>query len=215
MVVVEDDPYGELYYEESRLPSVFEMAGKVEGPIVNVGTFSKVLSPGLRVGWVAGNRNVIEKLVQAKQSADLHTSTLNQYITLELVKGGLLERHVPVLRSEYKQRRDTMLEALKGFMPNNVIWSCPAGGMFLLLRLQGGISGREVAGAALERQVVVVPGDDFHVQGGQNSLRLNFSNCSPARNRFIKKSPRWFCTNGTSSCVVAIAVPHEYCRKSF
>ena len=95
MIVVEDDPYGALRYEGEALPSIFELSGRCGGPVVKVGTFSKVLSPGIRVGWVIANQALIEKLVPAKQAADLHTSTINQDVALELVKNGLLREHVP------------------------------------------------------------------------------------------------------------------------
>jgi 2-aminoadipate transaminase len=178
-IVVEDDPYGELRYEGEPLPSVFEIAGKCDGPVLRVGTFSKVLSPGLRVGWVTGNATVIEKLVQAKQSADLHTSTLNQYLAFELASSGLLATHVPKLCAEYKLRRDAMLSALENYLPRDVTWSKPAGGMFLLLKLPEAVSGRSIAELALARNVLVVPGDDFHLEAGGNTLRLNFSNSPP------------------------------------
>jgi 2-aminoadipate transaminase len=183
MIVVEDDPYGELRYEGSSLPSLFEVSGKGEGPVIRVGTFSKVLSPGLRVGWVVANPAVIEKLVRAKQSADLHTSTCNQYIALELARNGVLEKQIPRLRAAYRERRDTMLEALQQWMPPGARWSRPAGGMFLLLKPGAEISGHDIAQAALREQVLVVPGEDFHVRGGRNTVRLNFSNCAPARIR--------------------------------
>jgi len=179
VVVVEDDPYGELRYEGEPLQSIFELGGKCNGPVVSVGTFSKVLSPGLRVGWVVAHQKLIEKLVLAKQSTDLHTSTFNQYVAWELATSGLLEHHVPRLRAEYERRRDAMLEALSTFMPAEVSWSRPAGGMFLLLRLPEELKGAEIARAALAAKVVVVPGEDFHIAGGENSLRLNFSNCAP------------------------------------
>jgi 2-aminoadipate transaminase len=179
MIVVEDDPYGDLRYDGEALPSIFSIAGKTSGPVVSVGTFSKVLAPGLRVGWVVADRPLIEKLVQAKQAADLQTSTLNQYLALKLATGGLLETQVPRLCNEYRCRRDAMLQALNEFMPAGVLWSKPAGGMFLLLTLPGAIAGADVSRAALAENVLVVPGEDFHVVGGENTLRLNFSNCPP------------------------------------
>jgi 2-aminoadipate transaminase len=179
MIVIEDDPYGELRYEGEALPSIFEIADKTNGPVVRVGTFSKVLAPGLRVGWMIGDRRLLEKVVQAKQSTDLHTSTFNQYLALELVASGLLETQIPKLCSEYRRRRDVMLEALKEAMPDGVQWTRPEGGMFLLLTLPNELKGADIARAALAENVLVVPGEDFHVIGGENTLRLNFSNCTP------------------------------------
>jgi 2-aminoadipate transaminase len=179
LIVVEDDPYGELRYDGEALPSVFEFAGKTDGPVVRVGTFSKVLAPGLRVGWLIADRALLEKVVQAKQSSDLHTSTFNQYLALELVANGLLDTQIPKLCSEYRHRRDVMLESLSETMPEGVEWTTPEGGMFLLITLPAGVNGAEIARAALSENVLVVPGEDFHVIGGENTLRLNFSNCTP------------------------------------
>jgi 2-aminoadipate transaminase len=179
LIVVEDDPYGALRYEGEPLPSIFELSGRCNSSVVSVGTFSKVLSPGLRVGWAVAHPVLIEKLIQAKQSADLHTSTINQHLALELVKNGLLEKHVPVLCNEYRKRRDTMLHALRQHMPDGVSWTEPAGGMFLLMTLPEGINGAMLARAALNENVLVVPGADFHVVGGENTVRINFSNAKP------------------------------------
>ena len=179
MIVIEDDPYGALRYEGDPLPSLFELASRAEGPVVRTGTFSKVLSPGLRLGWIIANRSLIEKLVPAKQAADLHTSTFNQYLALEMVKNGVLESHVPKLCAEYRDRRDAMLRALKDQMPEGVSWSKPEGGMFLLMTLPPAISGSDLARAALTHNVLVVPGEDFHVLDGENTIRMNFSNASP------------------------------------
>jgi 2-aminoadipate transaminase len=179
MIVVEDDPYGQLRYEGEALPSVFDLAGKTDGPVVRVGTFSKVLAPGLRVGWLIADRALLEKAVQAKQSTDLHTSTLNQYLALELVKNGVVSSQIPKLCREYRYRRDVMLESLTERMPAGVQWTKPEGGMFLLVTLPADVKGAEIARAALAENVLVVPGEDFHVVGGENTLRLNFSNCTP------------------------------------
>ena len=179
LIVVEDDPYGALRYEGEALSSIFELSGGCSGPVIKVGTFSKVLSPGIRVGWVIANQALIEKLVPAKQAADLHTSTINQHVALELVKNGLLHEHVPMLCNEYKTRRDTMLRALKQDMHEGVSWTEPAGGMFLLMTLPESLDGSTLARAALKENVLVVPGADFHVVGGENTVRLNFSNAKP------------------------------------
>jgi 2-aminoadipate transaminase len=179
LIVVEDDPYGSLRYEGEALPSIFELSGRCRGPVIKVGTFSKVLSPGIRVGWVIADAALIEKLVPAKQAADLHTSTNNQQVASELVKSGLLREHVPMLCSEYAKRRDAMLCALKLHMPNGVSWTEPAGGMFLLMTLPESMDGTTLARAALKENVLVVPGADFHVVGGENTVRINFSNAKP------------------------------------
>ena len=176
LLIVEDDAYGELRYDGEPLPSLFELSG---GKVIFAGTFSKVLAPGLRVGWIVAPRELTDAFVRAKQGMDLHTSTFTQYLAWELIEAGVVESQLPILRREYRARRDAMLEALAGAMPPVCAWNTPQGGMFLLLRLPPQISAREAARAALERNVLVVPGDDFHVAGGTNTLRLNFTNSQP------------------------------------
>lgn len=175
-ILIEDDPYRELRFEGETLPSLLELSGNVEGPVISVGSFSKVLAPGLRLGWIIASPKVIERLVQARQAADLHTSTFTQYIAWELIQAGTIDKILPRLRSAYRMKRDRMLAALERHMPAEASWTRPEGGMFLLLSLSASIDGREVAREALENGVAVVPGEEFHVSGGENTLRLNFSN---------------------------------------
>ncbi len=148
--------------------------------VVYQGTFSKVLAPGLRVGWVIAHAAVIDKLVQAKQATDLHTSTLAQLVVWELVRDGLLERQIPRLREAYHLRRDAMLAALEAYFPAGVRWTRPDGGMFLLVTLPEHLEAAALLQRALQENVAFVPGDDFHAQGeGRHTLRLNFSNARP------------------------------------
>ena len=203
--LVEDDPYGELRYSGDPLPHLLELdiqagcsgtrdtsadGGTVrtetprflpcDGSVIHVGTFSKVLVPGLRVGWVIAGEPVIEKIVQAKQAADLHTSTLNQYIALELVRDGVLDQQIPILRQAYRVRRDAMLVALQKYFPAEVTWTRPDGGMFLMVTLPKGLSAAEILQQSIPHKVAFVPGEDFHLNGnGQNTFRLNFSNARP------------------------------------
>lgn len=184
--LVEDNPYGELRYDGESLPHLLELdaaekAGTLGGRVLYVGTFSKALVPGLRIGWVVAPEEVIEKLVQAKQAMDLHTGTFVQHLALELVLAGVLEAQIPRLRQAYRQRRDTMLAALERHFPDEVTWTRPDGGMFLLATLPAGLNAADVLKPALQRQVAFVPGDDFHLNGtGANTLRLNFSYAEPA-----------------------------------
>lgn len=186
--ILEDDPYGELRYEGDVLPSLLELSAALAatetltGGVIHLGTFSKTLAPGLRVGWVVAPEPVIEKLTLAKQSADLHTSTLCQFVVLELVRAGVLARHLPRLRAAYRMRRDAMRIALREHFPADVTWTEPAGGLFLFVKLPERINAAELLPLALARGVAFVPGEDFHANGGgQNTLRLNFSNASPER----------------------------------
>lgn len=184
--LVEDNPYSELRYEGKSEPSLLELEAQVSecdeisGRVISLGTFSKILSPGLRVGWVAAPLPVIEQLVTAKQSADLHTSTFAQYIIQEVIRDGFLETHIARLRKAYHERRDHMLAAMEAHFPEEVTWSHPAGGLFLMVYLPPHLDAHQVLQAALAYRVAFVPGIDFHVGNtGGNTFRLNFSNASP------------------------------------
>ncbi len=188
--IVEDDAYGALRYEGTDLPSLLELdaalapSGPGNGPgnVIYVGSFSKILVPGLRVGWVIAAEEVIEKLVQAKQGADLHTSSLSQHLILELVRSGMLEQHIPRLRAAYRQRRDTLLRALGQHLPEDARWTRPEGGLFVFLTLPSRIDSHALLQKCLEHQVAFVPGREFHLDDhGTNTLRLNFSNATPDR----------------------------------
>jgi 2-aminoadipate transaminase len=184
----EDDPYGALRYEGEALPTVLQCeaeargATRLDGSIIYAGTFSKTLTPGLRVGWVAAAAEVIDKMVQAKQATDLHTSTLNQLITYELVRDGVfLDEHVTKLREVYRARRDLMLRLLDEHFPSEVTWTHPQGGLFLMVTLPAGMEATAVLQAALKRDVAFVPGDGFFTDGtGHNTFRLNYSNAREA-----------------------------------
>jgi 2-aminoadipate transaminase len=182
--VVEDDPYGQLRYEGSSLPGLWELDSHsvTRGHVLYVGTFSKVLMPGLRVGWIVAPPPVIDKLVQAKQAADLHTSTFNQFLVLELLKRSFLPQHLFRLQNEYRTRRDTMLRALATYLPRGCHWTRPEGGMFLMLTLPPGMDGAALLREALSEQVAFVPGEEFHLgDAGRDRVRLNFTNAPPNR----------------------------------
>ncbi|MSU21075.1 MAG: PLP-dependent aminotransferase family protein [Pedosphaera sp.] len=181
--LLEDNPYGELRYEGEPVASLFELdarigaSGDLDSNVIYVGTFSKVLMPGLRVGWAIASEQVIEKIVRAKQAADLQTGTLSQHIISEMIRDQFLERHIRVLRQAYRERRDAMLAALDRYFPNEASWTRPDGGMFLMVTLPAHLSASDVLKQALERKVAFVPGEEFHLNGmGRNTFRLNFSN---------------------------------------
>jgi 2-aminoadipate transaminase len=179
VAMIEDDPYRELRFEGEDLPSLYSLQSNSDS-VIHVGTFSKALAPGFRVGWVIAPKVVIDKLALAKQAVDLHTSTFSQYVVLELIRSGTLRRGLDIIRRVYRERRDAMLEALPQYFPNEVTWSRPAGGMFLLARLPEGIDTTALAPKAVEQRVLFVPGADFHVDGtGQNTMRLNFTRHEP------------------------------------
>jgi 2-aminoadipate transaminase len=174
--VVEDDPYRALRYEGDDL---IRLQALDPANVVGLGSFSKLLAPGLRVGWAAGPHAVIDKMVLAKQSTDLHTSTFNQMIVYECLRMGVLELGLPRLRAAYRSRRDAMLEAVARYFPSEVRWTRPAGGMFLWVTLPAHMDAAELLARALVERVAFVPGAAFHADGGgRNTFRLNFSNMS-------------------------------------
>jgi len=185
--IVEDDPYGQLRYEGEHLPSLMYLDSQFRGEdaaytgnVIYLSTFSKLLSPGLRVAWVIAPEQVIKKLVHTKQAADLHTATFNQMVAYEVGKGGFLDEHVKVIRAIYKERRDVMLETMEEIWPANTHWTKPQGGMFLWGILPPGMDTAEIIKTAIDRKVAFVPGAAFHANGGgKNTMRLNFSYCSP------------------------------------
>src|SRR5262249_23072660 len=128
VTIVEDDPYCELRFEGETVAPLLALD---PGNVIYLGTFSKTLSPGLRVGWIVAPAEVIVKLVQLKQGTDLHTSGLTQLVACEVARGGFLAQHVKELREVYKQRLDVMLQALEEFFPEGATWTHPEGGMFL------------------------------------------------------------------------------------
>lgn len=186
--IIEDDPYGQLRYEGEHIPSIVALDSEYRGPngghysgnVIYLSTFSKLLAPGLRLGWVIAPSEVIQKLVMSKQAADLHTSSFNQYVAFEAAKGGFLDEHVKVIRATYKERRDVMIEMMEEMFPAGVTWRKPKGGMFLWSILPEGMDSAEVLKRAIEKKVAFVPGEAFHpLGGGRNTMRLNFSYSSP------------------------------------
>jgi len=185
LAIVEDDPYGELYYEGTRPPILAAMDVEMHGElrhVVYLSTFSKLLAPGLRVGWAALPKELVGKFVHAKQGLDLHTGSLSQAVAYEACRDGLLDRHVPTIRAIYHTRRDAMLAALDTLMPKEVTWTRPKGGMFVWLTLPKQIDATGLLETSLEQKVAFVPGGSFYANGGgMNTLRLNFSHSTPER----------------------------------
>lgn len=193
VAIIEDDPYSQLRFEGEDLPSLLslEFARRqsdeqenqfYQGNVILLNTFSKVLTPGLRVAWIVAPAEVIRKLTLAKQGTDLHTATFNQMIAYELARDGFLEQHVPLLRKLYRERRDAMLAALDEYFPDTVSWTRPQGGLFLWVTVPEGIDTGQLLGDALEYRIAFVPGAAFHANGGgTNTMRLSFSNVNPAQ----------------------------------
>ena len=178
--VIEDSPYRELRFEGEQLPSLASLDR--DGRVVFTSTFSKVLSPGLRVGWVAASPEVHERLVLAKQGADLHTSTLSQMLVAGYVERHGLDDHLARVRQVCRDRRDAMLGAIAELLPADVQVSRPAGGLFLWLELPAGCSSREWLARCVGHGVAFVPGDAFFPDGGgENAARLCYSDTSETR----------------------------------
>lgn len=188
--IIEDDPYGQLRYEGEHLPPVVNLDAEYHdcdanysGNVIYLGTFSKTLAPGLRLAWVVAPAQVIRKLAQAKQGADLNTSNFNQLIAYEVIKDGFLDEHVKLIRKVYRERRDIMLGALDTYFPPKAEWTRPEGGLFLWSTLPEGLETSKLLPIAIEQQrVAFVPGESFFAcGGGKNTMRLNFSNAGPEK----------------------------------
>jgi 2-aminoadipate transaminase len=187
--IIEDDPYGQLRYEGEHLPAVVVVDSRFRsetcdacyrGNVIYLSTFSKILAPGLRLAWVIAPPEVIRKLVQAKQGADLHTATFNQLVAHEVARGGFLDRHILTIRKCYGDRRDIMLGAMDRFFPPEVDWTHPHGGLFLWGTLPDYLNSAEVLQESIQQNVAFVPGEPFYpCGGGHNTMRINFSNATP------------------------------------
>jgi 2-aminoadipate transaminase len=178
LIIVEDDPYGALRYTGEDIIPIVALAPE---RTIYLGTFSKTLTPGLRIGWVVAPAEIIQRLVQAKQGADLHTSTFDQMVANDVAQRGILKAHVRMLRKVYGERRDLMLEALTEFWPDGSSWTTPQGGLFLWARVPSPIDTLASFPRAVEKKVAYVPGVNFYPyeDGGHDAMRLNFSNAQP------------------------------------
>jgi 2-aminoadipate transaminase len=177
--VLEDDPYGALDYKGEPLPTMLSMA---PDHIVHLGSFSKVLAPGLRIGYIIAPEELHFKLVQAKQATDLHTPSFTQRIVHEVVKDGFLDTHVPKIRALYRDQCEAMLGSLERYMPEGVNWNRPEGGMFIWVSLPKHIDTMKLLEEAVAQNVAFVPGGPFFANEAQhNTLRLSFVTVPPAK----------------------------------
>ncbi len=179
LLILEDDPYGELSYAGDTPPSIRSLAPE---RTVYMGSFSKVLAPGIRLGYVIAPEALRAKLVQAKQATDLHTSTLSQMAAYEVVKDGFLDSHIPTIRKLYSDQCQAMLAALSRHMPEGVSWNAPKGGMFLWAELPKGMDATALLAKAVENNVAFVPGMPFFAENPSiEALRLAFVTVPPPR----------------------------------
>jgi 2-aminoadipate transaminase len=175
LLVVEDNPYGLLRFDDGDpLPPLYQLDGG--DFVIYVGTFSKILSPGIRLGWMVAPPPVMEKVVLGKQAADLCTSTLTQYFVREYFSDGRWREYVASLVEIYRGRRDAMLAALERHFPPQATWTEPGGGLFIWATLPSYIDTSDLLAKALRENVAFVPGQAAYVDGrGRSSMRLNFS----------------------------------------
>lgn len=173
-LIIEDDPYSDLIFEGKPIPSIKSFDTK--GRVVYISTFSKILAPGFRIGWMVAPREILEKLILAKQATDLCTNVFSQYVAYKYVNGGYLDEQVEKISKMYKRKRDIMLKELKNHLPKEVKWTMPEGGMFIWLTLPRSINTSTMFRKALNKKIAYVVGDAFFPDGGNyNSMRLNFS----------------------------------------
>jgi 2-aminoadipate transaminase len=175
--LIEDNPYGDLWFDQ---PPPLPLSARNPDGCVYLGSFSKVLAPGLRLGFLVAPPALYPKLLQAKQAADLHSPSFNQRMVAEVMKDGFLDRHVPTIRALYKSQRDAMLAALQREMAGlDVQWNTPAGGMFLWARLPKGVDAVELLPRAVDQGVAFVPGAAFFAgQADPRTVRLSFVTAS-------------------------------------
>jgi 2-aminoadipate transaminase len=170
---IEDNPYGDLWFDQAPAAS---LSSRAPDQSLYLGSFSKILAPGLRLGYVVAPQALYPKLLQAKQAADLHTPSFNQRVVAEVLKDGFIERHVPTIRALYKHQCEAMLEAMAHEMAGlGVTWNRPAGGMFLWAQLPAGMDAVQLLPHAVDKGVAFVPGAAFYAANPvQETLRLSF-----------------------------------------
>ncbi len=179
--LIEDNPYGDLWFDA---PPPAPLAARAPDDVLYLGSFSKVLAPGLRLGYLIAPKTLYPKLLQAKQAADLHTPGYNQRVVYEVIKDGFLDQHVPTIRARYKAHRDAMRMALerhlKGLPGGGCHWNVPVGGMFFWLELPKGIDAKALLPQAVEAGMAYVPGAAFFCEDARpNTLRLSFVTVPP------------------------------------
>ena len=173
--VLEDNPYGELRFEGESLPSIksFDEAGN----ILCTGSFSKIFCPGFRIGWIAGDKEIIRKYVLVKQGTDLQCNTIAQMTIAEYLKRYDIDKHIAKIVEVYRKRRNVAIESIERYFPDTIKFTRPEGGLFTWIELPEGISARDVLVRSLEKKIAFVPGGSFYPNGNkENTLRINYSN---------------------------------------
>lgn len=175
IAVIEDNPYGELRFEGEHLPSVKSF--DATGNILCTGSFSKIFCPGFRIGWIAGDQDIIRKYVLVKQGTDLQCNTIAQMVISEYLKRYDIDEHIGKIVEVYKKRRDVAVECIERYFPQNIKFTYPEGGLFTWIELPEDISARDVLEKCLEKKVAFVPGGSFFPnENRENTFRINYSN---------------------------------------
>jgi 2-aminoadipate transaminase len=175
--VIEDNPYGELTFKDVIMPSL--KALDTAGLVITLGTFSKIFCPGLRIGWIAAEKDIIDKFVLIKQSTDLHTSNISQREISKYMELYDLDEHIEKIKKVYKRRRDLAINTMKTEFPDYMCFTIPEGGLFTWVEGPKTMDSKKVLKECLENGVAFVPGHSFFPNGGgQNTFRLNFSNAN-------------------------------------
>ena len=184
-VIVEDDPYGDILFHDDPLPPLYSY---LPDQTILLGSFSKTIAPGLRLGWMVANGEIIHKASIMKQASDLHSGNLAQYILYQFLKDHDLDNHIAKIKRAYRFQKEVMISCLKDYFPSNVIYTKPEGGMFIWLTLPGGINARQLLTKAIEQKIIFVPGDTFYAsRPDKQTLRMNYSNVEEGKMRRAMK----------------------------
>jgi len=174
VLILEDSPYRELRFEGEHIPTIYSLDNT--GHVINLGTFSKIFAPGFRIGWVIAHPEIIDKIVVAKQATDLCTPPFTQRIAARYMEKGIIDKKIKLITDMYRTKRDVMLEALEKYMPEEVTWTKPEGGLFLFVTCPERIDTNKMFEKAIKENVAYVSGTSFFCNGkGHNTMRLNFS----------------------------------------
>lgn len=173
-IVIEDDPYGDILFNDEILPPIYSY---IPDQTILLGSFSKTIAPGLRLGWMIANKEIIQKAGIMKQASDLHSGNVSQHILHRFLSEHNLDTHLSVIKTAYKKQRDVMMDCLQQYFPSSVQYTKPEGGMFTWITLPDGITSRALLEIAMKEKIIFVPGDSFYARNPDSqTLRLNYSN---------------------------------------
>ncbi|MFO8234308.1 MAG: PLP-dependent aminotransferase family protein [Bacteroidales bacterium] len=174
VLIVEDSPYKQIRFEGKDQKTIFQLDNT--GHVITLGTFSKTFAPGFRLGYAIAHKDIIDKMVVAKQSMDLCTPTFNQKIVAKYIEKGLFDKNLKNTIQQYRKKRDNMIQAFRKYMPEGVSWTEPEGGLFLFMTLPEHMDAEKLFYRAIEKNVAFVMGSVFHCDNsGKNTMRINFS----------------------------------------